>query len=124
LAFGFPATVGTELDFGLEVNGSQCLPDFTMGFDLTPQFTDKIQSCYALILLQLLSISLLCCRHWFLLFTGAVIAMSLSGDFFAVYMLYYGGWDWILGFGLLIIGFFTFVSAVIFNFSVLLSCIC
>jgi hypothetical protein len=58
-----------------------------------------------------------------LLFTGTVLVMCVAADFFAGYMLYYGGWDWILGFGLLIIGFFTFVSVVIFNYSVLFNLI-
>jgi len=44
--------------------------------------------------------------------------MCLMGDVFAVYMLYYIGWDWIIAIGLIIIIIFTGVSGIVFSFMV------
>jgi len=40
------------------------------------------------------------------------------GNIFGTYMLYYIGWDWLIAVGMLVVVFFTVVSAVIFLFTV------
>ena len=44
--------------------------------------------------------------------------MCVMGNIFGSYMLYYIGWDWLIAVGMLVVIFFTVVSAVIFLFMV------
>jgi len=44
--------------------------------------------------------------------------MCVMGNIFGTYMLYYIGWDWLIAIGMLVVEFFTVVSAVIFLFTV------
>ena len=44
--------------------------------------------------------------------------MCTMGDIFAVYMLYYVGWDWLIAVGMVVIVLFTGISAVILVFTV------
>lgn len=56
-------------------------------------------------------------RVWFMTFVCAVVIMSLMGDYFIVYMLWMGGWDWIVGFVFVEIGFCTLISVPVFMFT-------
>jgi len=56
------------------------------------------------------SMECVCCRHWFLVFTGCIFSMCFMGDFFGGYMLHYIGWDWLIACGLSIVVLFTVVS--------------
>ena len=56
--------------------------------------------------------------HWFFVFTLSMMLMCWIADYFVIYMLSYGPWDWLLVLGFIEIIFFTVVTTLIAGFMV------
>lgn len=56
-------------------------------------------------------------RVWFITFVTAVFIMCISGNYLAIYMMYYGDWSWLLFLGILEICLFTCITFFILSTS-------